>query len=193
MPQSTLNHILFALLLVPSLAFAHGAHGEATGLVHGLLHPLGGLDHLLAMLAVGFWAAQMGGRAFWAVPATFVGVMILGGLLGFSGLPLPAVEQGITASVLVLGLLIGIALPMPLPYSMLLVGVFALFHGYAHGAEMPATLGAGAYVLGFALATAALHLLGMGLGRLLHALHRPEMARVAGGAVALGGLYLAVA
>lgn len=160
--------------------------------MHGLLHPVSGLDHLLAKLAVGPWAAQMGGRALWMVPGTFVVVMVLGGFLGFWGLPLPAIEQGIGASALVLGVLIAAALPLPLVLSAALVGLFAVFHGYAQGAEMPATLGAGAYVLGFTLATAMLHLLGIGLGQLLHVLRRPEMARVAGGAVVLGGLYLAV-
>ena len=131
--------ILAALVLTPSLALAHPGHGPATGLANGLAHPLTGMDHLCAMIAVGLWAAQRGGKALWAVPLTFVSMMTLGAIIGMGGHPLPFVEQGIAASVLILGILIAAAIRLPVAASAILVGLFALFHGYAHGAEMPGT------------------------------------------------------
>src|ERR1035437_488964 len=129
--------ILLALVFIPSLAQAHPGHNP--GWANGLLHPVSGLDHICAMIAVGLWAAQRSGRAIWIVPLTFVSVMALGGLLGMNGVRVPLVEQGIAASVLVLGLLIAAAVRLPLAASVLVVGIFAVFHGYAHGAEMPPT------------------------------------------------------
>ncbi|WP_236461580.1 HupE/UreJ family protein, partial [Pseudomonas syringae] len=119
-----------ALLLVPTLALAHPGHGD-NGLIAGISHPLGGLDHLLAMLAVGLWAAQQQGAARWALPCTFVGTMLIGGVLGFEGLNLPALESGIAASVLALGLAVALAVRPPLALAVAATALFALFHGVA--------------------------------------------------------------
>lgn len=182
-----------ALCLAPTLAQAHVGVGSTSGLVHGLAHPLTGLDHFAAMVAVGLWAAQCGGRAVWVVPVTFVTLMSAGGLLGAAGFPLPFVEPGIMASVLVLGLLIAAAIRLPLTASSLLVGLFALFHGHAHGAEMPETVAGAAYGMGFVLATGLLHCSGIGVGLLAQKLARPRVIRYAGGAITALGIYLCIA
>jgi urease accessory protein len=179
-----------ALLLIPTLAQAHPGHG-ATGFVQGFSHPLSGLDHLLAMLAVGLWAAQMGGRARWAVPATFVSLMALGGALGMAGLHLPMVEPGIAASVLVLGLLIAASARLSLAAAMPLVGVFALFHGFAHGAEMPASVSGFEFAAGFVLVTATLHAAGIGLGMAMQRVASAPLVRFAGAAIAVAGVAIA--
>ena len=155
--RSRLLGALSLLLVAAPLAQAHPGHEghdftwDFSG---GFAHPLSGWDHLLAMIAVGLWAAQLGGRARWLVPSAFVGVMALGAALGHAGLMFPGVEQGIAASVLVLGLLIATAVRLPVAAGMALVGLFAGFHGIAHGAEMPATAGGLSYGAGFILATA---------------------------------------
>jgi urease accessory protein len=190
--RQAISRLLFLLLLLPGMALAHTGAGETTGFAHGFGHPTGGADHLLAMVAVGLWAAQIGKRALWLVPSTFVGVMMLGGMLGFAGISLPLVETGIVTSVLILGVLIAGAVKLPLAYSALIVGFFAIFHGYAHGAEMPAALGAASYTLGFAFATGMLHLAGMGIGLLLWKTSLQVAGRFAGGAIALSGVYLAI-
>lgn len=182
---SRLTLPVLALLLVPSLAQAHVGAGGTHAFSHGALHPLGGLDHLCAMLAVGLWAAQMGGRALWAVPLTFVGVMTLGGVAGMSGWDLPLVEPGIVLSVLLLGVLIAAAVRLPLAASMILVGLFALFHGHAHGTEMPFDASGLAYATGFVLTTAFLHAAGIGAGIGLQKLASPVGVRFAGATIAL--------
>lgn len=164
------------LLLLPAIAWGHPADAA------GFVHPFTGLDHLLAMLAVGLWAAQLGGRWTWAVPAAFVGSMALGGTLGFAGVSLPFAEPMIAASVLVLGLAIAMRVRFRWP-ALALVGVFAVFHGVAHGAEMPAEASRLLYAAGFVLSTALLHAAGVGLGAL-------PRARWAGVPVALAGLWL---
>lgn len=178
--------LAITLALSPALAQAHPGHG-ASGFTPGLTHPLMGLDHLLAMVAVGLWAAQLGDRARWAVPASFVGVMSLGGALAMSGWTLPGVEMGILASVLVLGVLVAAAVRLPLAVSSTVVGVFALFHGFAHGAEMPANASGLAYGAGFAVATALLHAVGFAFGSFKQTAPalRFSGAVVAGGAVLL--------
>jgi urease accessory protein len=182
------------LLLLPSLAQAHpGLPGHAHGFSHGLLHPLTGLDHICAMVAVGLWAAQRGGRALWLVPATFVSVMIIGGTLGMGKVGIPYVEQGIAASVLVLGILIAAAIRLPVTASMAIVGLFALFHGYAHGAEMPDTASGFAYGIGFIVATASLHLAGLGLGLTAKRFASAQSIRYVGGAIAACGVYFCFA
>ncbi|OGS81692.1 MAG: urease accessory protein UreJ [Gallionellales bacterium GWA2_59_43] len=174
--------LLFAS--VPSLAYAHP--GEAGGLAHGLAHPFIGLDHLCAMVAVGLWAAQMGGRAAWLVPLSFVAVMALGGLLGMAAIAVPFVETGIVMSLLTLGVLIAAAVRLPLALSAIVVGVFALFHGYAHGTATSPGASAFAYALGFMSASALLHLSGYAFGMLV----RAQLLRFAGAAVAMTGGYL---
>ena len=185
--------ILGILIFAPSLARAHTGVGAVHGLANGLMHPLTGLDHLCAMIAVGLWAAQCGGRALWAVPLTFVSVMTFGAALGMAGIPLPFTETGIIASVLILGVLIAAAVRLPLAVSMSIVGLFALCHGHAHGAEMPANASGLTYGLGFVAMTALLHLVGIGWGLAMQKIASEKIIRCTGGAVVACGLYLCLA
>lgn len=155
---------LLAALAAATVAHAHFGQIESNSCASGLAHPLSGWDHLLAMVAIGFWAAQLGGPAHWRVPTVFVGMMSVAAIAGASFGPLPLVDQGAAATVLALGLLIGTAARLPAAAGLLLAAFFALFHGYAHGAEMPATAGGLAYGAGFVLTTALLHAAGLGLG-----------------------------
>jgi urease accessory protein len=176
-------------LLCPVLAQAHPGHDVTWDFAGGFAHPLSGWDHLLAMIAVGLWAAQLGGRARWLVPAAFVGVMALATAYGHFMGAIPGTEQGIAASILVLGLLIASTARLPVAAGMALVGCFAVFHGLAHGAEMPATAGGFSYGAGFMLATALLHAVGLRLGFALKSW--PKVEALAGGVVAVvGGLAL---
>jgi len=186
--------VFLLLALSSNTAYAHVGIGVASGWSHGLLHPFLGLDHLCAMIAVGLWAKQMGGRALWLIPLTFVGVMALGGLLGVAAMPLSFVEGGILMSLLGLGVLIAAAVRLPLFASLAIVGTFALFHGYAHGAEMPSSASGLSYALGFMLTTAALHLTGIGIASWLGRVGRPQYLRLAGATIAMlgGALYFAV-
>ena len=153
------------LVLVPTLAFAHaGPAGHTHDLVSGFAHPIGGLDHLLAMVAVGMLAAQLGGRALWLVPASFVAMMAAAGFAGMAGVHLPLAEAGIVLSIIVLGAVVALRLTMPVAAAMALVAFFAIFHGYAHGLETPETASGLLYGLGFLAATALLHGLGITIG-----------------------------
>jgi urease accessory protein len=176
--------------LVPTAAFAHPGGGDAHNFVHGFAHPFGGLDHVLAMITVGLFAYQLGGRALWLVPASFVLAMTAGGALGLAGIPVPFVEVGIAASVLVLGAIVAFGVKAPVAVAMALVAAFAVFHGHAHGAEMPAGGSIAAYAAGFVLATALLHAagvtLGLLIGRFSEAYGRLGF-RLSGGLVALAG------
>lgn len=176
--------------LIPTLAFAHTGAGATSGFPHGFGHPISGLDHILAMVTVGLLAFQLGGRALWLVPAAFVGLMAVGGALGLAGVGMPFVELGIAASVIVLGAAVALNLRAPVAAAAALVGFFALFHGHAHGTEMPEDAGGLAYALGFSLATALLHAAGIaagfGLGRL--AGRTPLLMRGAGALVSLAGV-----
>lgn len=183
---------LLALCLMPSMAHAHIGMGETSGFFHGFLHPVTGLDHMLAMVAVGLWAAQQGGRNLWIVPLSFVTAMVFGGLLGMAGLPIPMIEPGIAASVLVLGLLVAFALRPPLLFCGILVGLFAILHGHAHGTEMPEAVTGLSYGMGFVLATATLHGLGIFFGLYARKIPVPHFLRYAGGAIAACGLVLLV-
>lgn len=180
--------LTLALTLLPQFALAHAGHEEGQ-FIGGLSHPVGGADHLLAMVALGLLAAQIGGRALWALPCTFVGAMIAGGLSGWAGLPFPGVEPMILASVVILGALVAMAARLPLSVLTPAVAVFGFAHGWAHGAEGPAQ-GLAAYAIGFAIATMALHLAGIGAGKLLN---RGVLLRGLGGGTAIAGLALAVA
>ncbi len=194
--HAILNRTLFLLalcLITPSLAQAHVSTGHTTSVLNGLGHPLLGLDHILAMLAVGLWAAQLGGRATWLVPASFVSLMTGGGVLGMTGFTLPFVEQGILISVLMLGVLIAAAVRLPLATSMVVVGLFAIFHGISHGSDVQPGVSGFGYGLGFVLATGALHASGIGLGRQAQCSSKPLVLRVAGVAIALAGLCLCLA
>ena len=183
-PRSVLIASLVFFSLTPQIAHAHVGSLSVSGWEHGVLHPLLGIDHLCAMLAVGVWARQLGGRATWLVPLSFVSVMVLGGTLGMSAIPLPHIEGGILMSLLVLGVLIAAAIRLPLLASMALVGLFALFHGYAHGAEMPRTTSGVQYALGFILTTALLHITGIGVADWLQRAGRTRYLRWAGVSVA---------
>ncbi|GGE30270.1 urease accessory protein UreJ [Agaricicola taiwanensis] len=178
------------LAITASPALAHTGVGGAHGFIHGFEHPIGGLDHILAMVTVGLLASMLGGRALWLVPLSFVGMMIVGGALGMAGVEVPFVELGIVGSVIVLGATVALGRPWPLALAMGLVGIFAIFHGHAHGVEMPLDAGALGYGLGFALATALLHAAGIGLGYFLG--RTPVASRLAGSAVALAGVVLLI-
>jgi urease accessory protein len=179
--------VAVALMLVPYGACAHIVN-ESGGWTAGIAHPFLGADHMLAMLAIGFWAAQMGGRAMWAVPLTFVSIMGGGALVAIAAIPLPAVESGVAASVLALGLLVAFAIRLPLAAGMLLAGAFAIFHGHSHGVELPAMVSPWVYVAGFLLATGLLHASGIAAARVLDV----ERLRIAGACVALAGTALIV-
>jgi urease accessory protein len=172
-------------LVVACGAQAHPLH-ESGGWGAGFAHPFLGWDHLLAMMAVGLWAAQLGGRALWALPLTFVSIMAGGALLALNGVALPHVESGVAASVLALGLLVAFAARLRLGAGVALVASFALFHGYVHGDELPAMASAWNFAAGFVVATALLHVAGIGIARGVQA----RAVQVAGGCVALFGLSL---
>ncbi|GAB1478019.1 hypothetical protein MASR2M74_05620 [Paracoccaceae bacterium] len=185
-----LRKLSFAIaLLTPTAALAHGGH-SAGSFVAGMGHPVSGLDHVLAMLAVGLWAAQIGGRALWAAPAAFLGAMLLGGVAGAAGMPFPAVEPMILASIVLLGALIALAVRLPLAAALPMLATFGAAHGWAHGAEGPAT-GMLTYAAGFAAMTAALHgagmLAGLGLQRLVGLRLLGSLTAAAGLALAIGG------
>lgn len=189
--KTFLNLSLAALVATLSTSLmAHTGHGTAAGLTAGFTHPFLGLDHLLAMVAVGVWAAQSGKQALWSLPTTFVALMALGGTLGLLGLGMPYVEYGILLSVIVLGALIATASRFPKKVNLLLVGGFALFHGFAHGAEIPLAANAVLYVLGFLVGTALLHLTGVLAARGIATRGSGAIVRILGGAIALSGLYL---
>jgi urease accessory protein len=168
-------------------AFAHTGD-IAGGLLGGVTHPLFGLDHVVAMVAVGLWGAFLGAPAIWMLPIIFPLVMAFGGALGIIGVPLPAVEIGIAASAIVLGLMVAASARPPLWLAAILVGAFAIFHGYAHGAELPAGADAAAFSLGFVIATGFLHLTGIAFGLLARWPAGRIAVRVAGAAIALVGV-----
>jgi urease accessory protein len=156
--------LISLLLLAPSCAFAHIESAQATGFVTGLQHPWSGLDHVLAMIAVGLWGAQLGNPAIWVLPVTFPLVMALGALLGLLGIPLPGIEIGIAASAILLGAMVVAEARPKLIVAALLVGFFAIFHGHAHGTELPAGQSGMLYSMGFVIATGILHGIGIALG-----------------------------
>ena len=185
---------ILASLALPAVALAHPGHGPVSpaqgGLLAGLLHPLSGLDHVLAILAVGMWAAQIGGRAIWIVPSAFVATLLFGAALGAQYVALPLVESGIAASVLVLGLALATAVRVPSAVAAVVAGLFALLHGHSHGAELAAGLSGMSYGVGFSLTTAALLGAGIALARSLKTRAPAIALRGAGGAVAACGLLL---
>ncbi|MBB2753040.1 UNVERIFIED_ORG: urease accessory protein [Rhizobium aethiopicum] len=191
--KSALKSGLLALAAaaLPAVAYAHTGVGQTSGFVHGFSHPVSGLDHVLAMVMVGVFAFQLGGRATWLVPATFVLVMALGGALGVAGVNLPFVETGIALSVVVLGAIVALNVKAPTALAMGVVGLFAIFHGHAHGAEMPEDAGGAAYAAGFMIATAFLHAAGLGLGYIIGRAGERQGAfvtRAAGSVAAIAGV-----
>jgi urease accessory protein len=193
MTRIALRSFIAVLAFAPGMAAAHTGVGDASGFVYGFSHPIGGLDHVLVMVAVGLFAFHLGGRALWLVPASFVTAMALAAAAGATELGIPAVETGIGVSVVVLGLSVALRLRPPTAAAMALTAFFAIFHGDAHGAEMPATVPGFAYGAGFASATVLLHAAGIALGFLLGRLAEPRRRRVmqAGGAVmSLAGIAI---
>ena len=176
------------VLTCPAWLSAH-EDGSAAGLLSGLSHPVSGVDHILAMVAVGIWGAQLGQPAIWALPVTFPMVMALGGMLGLLGLPLPGVEVGIGLSALLLGLVVALERRPGLAVAGTLVAFFAVFHGHAHGAELPAGQSGLLYSIGFVVATGTLHATGIGVG-LIHKWESGRLAlRVAGAGICLAGAW----
>lgn len=182
-----------APILSFSPAFAHTGVGTTSGLSHGFIHPVSGIDHVLVMVAVGIFAAHLGGRGLWAVPLAFVSMMGVGGALAMIGVTIPYVEIGIGLSVVALGVSIALRLSPPTVVAMTLVGMFAIFHGHAHGAEMPDTASGFAYGAGFVAGTALLHAFGISLGLAIGTLGQTRgrrVSQVSGGLMAIAGLAL---
>jgi urease accessory protein len=180
---------LLGLAAIAPPVLAHTDVGEVTGLASGLHHPVSGLDHVVAMIAVGIWGAQLGAPAIWLLPVAFPLVMAVGGMLGLAGVPLPGVEIGIAVSAIVLGTMIVLQAGPRLAVAAVIVGFFAIFHGHAHGAELPQGASAILYSMGFVVATGLLHASGIALG----VIHRWSAGRLvlraAGGGIALVGLF----
>jgi urease accessory protein len=184
--------VLTAALLTPATVLAHNPAGVAGGFASGLMHPLTGIDHILAMVAVGIWGAQLGAPAIWALPVAFPLVMSIGGAMGVRGVPLPGVEIGIAASALLLGLMIFSEARPPLVAAAVLVGFFAIFHGHAHGTELPGAANPLAYGVGFVLATGLLHVSGIAVGLIHRWPVGVRILRLAGGGISMAGLFLLV-
>ncbi len=177
--------LLCATAAAPALAHSGSIGGGFAG---GLAHPVFGLDHVAAMVAVGLWGAFLGPPAIYILPVVFPLVMALGGVLGIVGVPLPGVEIGIAVSAAVLGMMVALAARPPLWVAGILVGAFAIFHGHAHGTELPPGADALAYSAGFVIATGVLHLCGIGFGLLARWPVGRIAVRIVGGAIAIAGL-----
>ena len=189
--------MFFTIILKPLLPDVLFHSGSDVGIFAGLLHPFLGLDHLLAMVTVGLLSARMGGRAIWTVPATFVMVMAVGGVMGIFGLDIPYVEYGIALSVVILGIALAAPKKLPVLLAMTFVGLFAIFHGHAHGTELPersqAALDVFAYVFGFLVATATLHLIGALIGQMAIGTSRgASILRLSGALIAVAGVILVI-
>jgi urease accessory protein len=190
LPSQRLSPVLVAALLVPCLAWAHVGQGDiGGGFVAGFMHPILGLDHVIAMVAVGLWGAQLGAPAIWVLPVTFPVVMAFGGVLGAMGVPIPGIEIGIAVSAIALGAMVAFAARPPLWVAAILVGVFAIFHGHAHGAELPESANAIAFSAGFVVATGSLHALGILIGVANRWHTGAQLLRLGGAAIACGGIY----
>jgi urease accessory protein len=175
------------LFLCAQPALAHPQKGEAVGFLTGFRHPISGLDHVLAMVAVGLWGAQLGSPAIWLLPVAFPMVMAFGGMLGLMGVPLPGTEYGIALSAILLGAVVLFEVRPPLWMAAVLVGFFAIFHGHAHGTELPPGQSAMLYSIGFVIATGCLHAVGIGIGTVHRWRWGQSFVRFAGGLVAVGG------
>ena len=187
---NTTTRFLTAILLfgTSSMALAHPGH-DLSGFSAGLMHPFSGLDHLLAMVAVGLWAAQSGGHRIWLLPATFMAMLAAGAGIAMHWQSLPMVDAGIAVSVLALGLLIALSLQLPVMFSVAITALFGLLHGYAHGLELPGSAAPLEYALGFLAATAALHFSGITLG-ITTRRHYALLSRIIGSAIAISGAFL---
>lgn len=174
------------------VAHAHLIQSGAGGLGSGFAHPLTGPDHFLAMFAVGLWGAQMGGRTVWTLPVTFPLIMVVGGIIGIAGLPLPGTEIGIALSIIALGAAIAARWKPPEWVALLLISIFAICHGYAHGTELPATADPADFAIGFVIATGMIHLFGIAVGLVLQKPFDGRLCRALGGLVAAAGFYFLV-
>lgn len=190
--RSSSRNTLFGLLLLGCAAGANAHTGEGAigGLISGFLHPITGFDHLLAMVAVGIWGATLGRPLVWALPVAFPLLMVVGGVLGITGVPLPYVESGIAVSVVVLGLAIAVAWRAPVAVALAIVAAFGVFHGYAHGKELPEAASPAGYVAGFVLSTGLLHLTGIALGMVKSLPKGTQMLRASGGLIAAAGVWI---
>ncbi len=190
-----LNRILVSLaaiaacLFLPALGFAHIEQGQATGFLTGIEHPWSGLDHILAMVSVGLWGAQLGNPAMWVLPITFPMMMTAGAMMGLLGIGLPGIEVGIAVSAILLGAMVFLEVRPKLVVAVLLIGFFAIFHGHAHGTELPAGQSGVLYSMGFVIGTGCLH----GIGILIGLIHRYPLGKVAlrgaGALISLGGFF----
>jgi urease accessory protein len=187
--QFVASGLMLGALAAPAAAHELSAFGG--GFAAGVAHPFIGLDHVLAMIAVGLWAAELGGRARWALPAGFVAAMAMGGTLPYFGIALPFAEGGVATSVLVLGLIVAMSARLALPATMALLGAFAIFHGHTHAAELPEAVGPLYYGAGLIVATALLHATGVVLGTVLQRRHA-MLVRAGGVSIAAAGLSLLV-
>jgi urease accessory protein len=187
--QPTLAAVLLSSALWPLAAWAHVASGQAGGFLSGLSHPVSGLDHVVAMIAVGLWGAQLGMPALWVLPVAFPMLMAFGGVLGLIGAPLPGVEIGIALSAVVLGALVLGRVRLPLAAAVIVVAFFAVFHGHAHGTELEAGQNAILYSLGFVIATGLLHAVGIAIGLIQRWDLGGQALRGAGALVMAAGLY----
>jgi urease accessory protein len=177
-----------ALLVAAASASAHPGGGVAGGFSSGFMHPILGWDHVVAMVAVGLWGAFLGRPAIWVLPIVFPMVMAFGGAIGLSGLHIPAVETGIAFSAIVLGAVVALAIRPPIPVAAVIVGTFAIFHGYAHGVELPKAADPLAYSLGFVIATGMLHLAGIAIGLVVRWPAGKIAVRAVGAAIAMAGV-----
>ncbi|MBM7036746.1 HupE/UreJ family protein [Vibrio ulleungensis] len=188
--MSRLNKCLFlsVMALFPLPLLAHSEVGHSSGFISGFMHPLLGWDHLAAMVAVGLWGAFLGAKAIWMLPVVFPMVMAFGGALGLAGVPVPAVETGIAGSAVVLGAMIAFKVRPPIVIAACIVGVFAIFHGHAHGTELPHSANPLTYSIGFVLATGLVHLAGISLGILVRWPAGKVLVQTTGGIIALAGV-----
>ena len=192
-PSAAQRAALAFLLMAPALAFAHVGQGDISGgFLAGLEHPVFGLDHVVAMVAVGIWGAQLRAPAIWVLPVTFPLVMSFGGILGGLGVPIPGIEIGIAVSAIVLGAMIALAARPPLWVAGIIVAVFAIFHGYAHGAELPESANAISFAMGFVIATGSLHALGILIGVINKWKTGEKCLRAGGVLISLCGVYFLV-
>ena len=187
-----ISWVILGIVLLPNYAWAHVGSGEAGGFLTGMQHPVSGLDHVIAMLAVGLWGAQLGAPAIWILPVVFPMMMAMGGTLGLMGIPLPGVEVGIAVSAVVLGFMVLKEARLKIQLAMVIVAFFAVFHGHAHGTELPAGQSGLLYSIGFVAATGLLHGAGISIG-LIHRWQAGRLAlRGAGSIVCAAGFYFLV-
>jgi urease accessory protein len=184
--------VALMLVLLPRQAGAHIIQQGSGGFFSGFAHPLTGPDHFLAMFAVGLWGAQMGGRAIWSLPITFPLIMVVGGIAGILGAPLPGIEIGIALSILALGLAIAFAWRPGEWLALCLISVFAICHGHAHGTELPRSLDPADFAIGFVMATGLIHLSGIGVGLGLQKPAGGRLARGLGALIGVGGVYFLI-